>query len=68
MPDHVSGREHGGPDLRDRLRFLSWLAGALLIASVVAGSWGYLRDRRFEAATRHDNALIIATERLLSSL
>ena len=68
MLDHESGQEQGGPEPRDRLRFLSWLAGAVLIASVVAGSWGYLRDRRFEAVTRHDNALIIATERLLSSL
>ncbi len=68
MPDHEGGQDQGAPELRDRLRLLSWLAGALLIASVVAGSWGYFRDRRFDAATKHDGALIIATERLLSSL
>ena len=52
----------------DRLRTLSWLSGGILLLSLVAAALGYLRDDRLDGATRHDNALIIATERLLSSL
>ncbi len=52
----------------DRLRVVSWLAGAVLATSLILAAWGYQRERRIEIATRHDNALVIATERLLSSL
>ena len=52
----------------DRLRAVSWLAGALLLGSLVATAWGYARDRTLDAQTRRANALIIASERLLSSL
>ncbi len=62
--------ERGGDEigLWDRLRWLWWVAAAVLLASLAVTAWGYLRDRQLDAATRHDNALIIATERLLSSL
>ncbi len=62
--------ERGGDEvgLWDRLRWLWWLAAAVLVASLAVITWGYLRDRQLDAATRHDNALVIATERLLSSL
>ncbi len=52
----------------DRLRVASWLAGAVLAASLIVAGWGYLRERRLDLDTRHDNALLIASERLLSSL
>ena len=53
---------------QDRLRVVSWLAGAVLATSLILGGWGYLRERRIDIAMRHDNALVIATERLLSAL
>ena len=52
----------------DRLRTLSLLSGIILVVSLVAAALGYLRDGRLDGATRQDNALIIATERLLSSI
>ncbi len=52
----------------DRLRVASWLAGLILAASLILAGWGYLRERRLDLDTRHDNALVIASERLLSSL
>ena len=53
---------------RDRLLPLSWLAAAILLASLVGAVWAYGRDRLIDAAVRRDNALVIATERLLSGL
>ncbi len=50
------------------LRTVSWLAGVGLAISLAAAAWSYLRDGRLERDTRHDNALIITGERLLSSL
>ncbi|RYC29329.1 response regulator [Lichenibacterium minor] len=57
-------REEG----RDSLLPLSWLAAAILLASLAVAVWAYQRDRSIDAAVRHDNALTIATERLLSDL
>ncbi len=50
------------------LRTVSWLAGVGLVVSLAVTAWSYLRDGRLERDTRHDNALIITSERLLSSL
>ena len=52
----------------DRLRTLAWLSGAVLLISLTFAWWSYARDQAFDAVRRRDNALIIATERLLSSL
>ena len=68
MPDAARVRDTKDAGSWDRLRATSWLAGGVLIASLAIAAWGYLRDRQFDASTRHDNRLIIATERLLSSL
>ncbi len=68
MSEAVDARGSDEIGLWDRLRWLWWLAAAVLVASLAVTAWGYLRDRQLDAATRHDNALIIATERLLSSL
>ena len=68
MPEAVDARRSDEVGLWDRLRWLWWLAGGLLLASLAVLAWGYLRDRQLDAATRHDNALLIATERLLSSI
>ena len=66
--DTTAPRIVNGGQAWDRLRVVSWLAGAVLATSLILAAWGYLRERRIEIATRHDNALVIATERLLSSL
>ncbi len=50
------------------LRTVSWLAGVGLAVSLAVAAGSYLRDDRLERDTRHDNALIITSERLLSSL
>ena len=52
----------------DRLHVVSWLAGAVLATSLILAAWGYMRERRIDSASTHDNAVVIATERLLSSL
>ncbi len=52
----------------DRFRVASWLAALILAASLILAGWGYLRERRLDLDTRHDNAVMIASERLLSSL
>ena len=58
-----------GPVARSSwLQLLPWLAGVVLLASVVLGTWGLVRDHAIDVAVRRDNALVIATERLLSSL
>ena len=53
---------------RDGLLPLSWLAVLILVASLAGAVWAYGRDRGIDAAVRHENALVIATERLLSGL
>ena len=68
MSEAVDAKGTDEIGLWDRLRWLWWVAAAVLVASLGVTAWGYLRDRRLDAATRHDNALVIATERLLSSL
>ncbi len=50
------------------LRTVSWLAGLGLTISLAAVAWSYQREGRLERDTRHDNAVIITGERLLSSL
>ena len=53
---------------RDRFRAPSWFAGALLVISLIVTALASVRGDDLEDATRRDNALIIATERLLSAL
>ena len=50
------------------LQSLPWLAGIILLASVTLGIWGYARDHAIDAAVHRDSAIVIATERVLSSL
>ena len=66
--DTAAPRISDGGQAWDRLRIASWLAGAVLAASLILAGWGYLGERRLDLDTRHDNALVIASERLLSSL
>ncbi len=68
MSEAVEAKGSDEIGIWDRLRWLWWVAAAVLVGSLAVTAWGYLRDRRLEAATRHDNALVIATERLLSAL
>ena len=46
----------------------AWSAALLLAVSLAAALWGTLRDQRDTLAIERNNALIVATERLLSSL
>jgi PAS domain S-box-containing protein len=60
----------GSPESSSRnwQHFAPWLAAAVLLLSVLVAGWGYLRDQAQSSATERDNALIIASERLLSAL
>lgn len=51
-----------------RLPSASWLAGLVLIVSLLVAGWGFLRDHWLEADSQRDNALVVGTERLLSAL
>ncbi len=65
------GHQPGGSSAdrrRDLLRALSWAAGVGLAASLLVAAWTTVRDAALERATRRDNALVVAAERLLSSL
>ena len=68
MPGMSIRQEVEGGARWDRSRSLSWVAGSVLLASLAVAAWAYLRDDRLDADTRRDNALVIASERLLSSL
>ena len=50
------------------LQAASWLAGALLLASLVVAGLAYLRDHDHQQAIEHDRSLIVTSERLLSAL
>ena len=51
-----------------QLQRASWLAGALLLASLFVASWAYLRDHDHQRSVEHDRLLIVTSERLLSAL
>ena len=53
---------------QDWLNALSWGAGVVLALSLTAAVWGAARDSVLDRAMRRDDALVITTERLLSSL
>ena len=50
------------------MRVLSWSAGAALILSLAAAVWSFACGNALDRATRRDDALVVATERLLSAL
>ena len=62
------GVRDDGDRQRGLLAALSWAAGFILLACVGLAVWAYAGDRGIDAALRRENALVIATERLLSSL
>ena len=56
-------------DGNDRvLQRASWLAGALLLVSLVVAGWAYLRDHSHQQSIERDRSLIVTSERLLSTL
>ena len=57
-----------GDRQRGLLAALPWAAGIVLLGCVALAVWAHAGDRRIDAILRRENALVIATERLLSSL
>ena len=70
MDEVASGQRAWNDGARQRglLTALPWAAGLVLLACVGLAVWAYAGDRTMDAAVRRDNALVVATERLLSSL
>ncbi len=62
LPGIAAGRRRGS------LSALAWSAGAALVVCFAVVAWASVRDDALEGTTHRDNALVVATERLLSSL
>ena len=68
MDEVASERKVRDDRQRGLLAVLPWAAGIVLMGCVALAVWAHAGDRRIDAALRRENALVIATERLLSSL
>ncbi len=62
LPGIAAGRRRGS------LGALAWSAGAALAVCFAVVAWASVRDDGLEGTSHRDNALVVATERLLSSL